>query len=401
MLNLYDMENYKSHSNINYMKIEALGGLVLLVAAILGCLLSNSPFAKSYYDFVNFPISFSVINYSYSRPTIFWINEGLIAIFFFLIGLEIKYMVKTQSKEEHSQLTAPIAGAILGAIVPALIFTLFNYSDQIAMRGWAIPTAMDTAFILGVLALLGTSISSGLKFFVMTLSIIDDIIAVLIIAFFYAEDLSNISIIGSTIVFGILVLLNQMQVKRGAVYLFFGFLLWLLVLGSGVHTSIAGVLIALTIPMDNINTKHCLLRKVKGLLHPIASFFILPLFAFANTGIDLSKLSIAILLHPLSLGIICGLFIGKQLGIFGITYTLVAKKIVKLPENTSMLQMYGVSVLCGLGFTMSLFIGFLAFESGGPAYNEVVKASVFIGSLLSAVVAYIILFFHKKSRHNR
>jgi NhaA family Na+:H+ antiporter len=248
---------------------------------------------------------------------------------------------------------------------------------------------------LGILSLLGPSISNGLKMFVMTLSIIDDILAVLVIALFYADDLSNIAIIGSTTIVGILVVANQAGIRRGAVYLIFGFVLWLMVLGSGVHTSIAGVLLAATMPMNTNDRSKCLVTKTKKVLHPWVSFLILPLFAFANTGFDLEDVSLENIFHPLALGIILGLFVGKQLGIFGIIVILQKYNIIKLPRNTSWWQMYGVSVLCGVGFTMSLFIGVLAFESGGPNYDDIVKAAVFIGSLLSAFVGYCILHLNK------
>lgn len=390
------MNSSNSVRNSKYLRMETLGGLVLLLAAIAGFALNNSPLESYYDDFVNFQIRFSINNFSFSRPLIFWINDGLVSVFFLMIGLEIKSMLYSDAFSEKSQFTAPFSAAILGAIVPAIIFTIFNYDNHINMRGWAIPTAMDTAFILGILAMVGPSISNSLKMFVMTLSIIDDILAVLVIAVFYAEDLSNIAIIGSTTVVGILVLANQAGVRRGAVYLSLGFLLWLMVLGSGVHTSIAGVLLAATMPMNLQEPKRCLVTKAKNMLHPWVSFLILPLFAFANTGFDLADVSLQSILHPLALGIILGLFIGKQLGIFGIISILVKYNIVKLPGHTTWWQMYGVSVLCGVGFTMSLFIGVLAFENGGPDYDDIVKASVFIGSLLSAITGYAILFFKRQ-----
>lgn len=392
------MSETNTSNNNRYLRTEALGGIVLLVAAITGFVLNNSAYDEYYKGFVNFPLRFSVHDFSFTKPLIFWVNDGLVAIFFLLIGLEIKSMLHSEVLANRTQLMAPFAGAILGVIVPAIVYTIFNHDNHTNMRGWAIPTAMDTAFIIGILSLFGPYISSSLKMFVMTMSIIDDIIAVLVIAIFYAEDLSNIAIIASTSVVGLLVLLNQIGVRRGVIYFSLGFILWLFVLGSGVHTSIAGVLLAITMPMNKHDRSECLLAKTTNILHPWVSFLILPIFAFVNTGIDLAAVSLDTLLHPLALGIIFGLFIGKQVGIFGIMVLLVNTKVIKLPERSTWLQVYGVSVLCGIGFTMSLFIGILAFESGGPNYDDIVKAAVFIGSLLSAIVGCTVLYINKVLR---
>lgn len=385
------MEQKIYQNDRKYLRTETIGGLVLLIAAVCGVAMNNSSLESMYDGFINFPIKIQFINFDFTKPLLFWINDGLVSLFFLLIGLEIKYMMIGDDAYTKSHFVSPLAAAIMGAIVPAIIFTLFNKHDPIAMRGWAIPTAMDTAFILGIIALIGSSISSSLKLFVMTLSIIDDIIAVMVIAIFYADNLSNLAIVCASTALGILIILNKLKINNGNWYLLFGFMLWVCVLGSGVHTSIAGVLVALTIPFNKDHPKQCMLIKTKNRLHPWVAFVILPIFAFANSGVEIEKISFEMFLQPLSLGIVLGLFLGKQLGIFGITYLLSVNKIIKLPENTTLWQMYGTSVLCGIGFTMSLFIGFLAFENGGPEYNEVVKASVFTGSLLSAVVGYMLL----------
>ncbi len=379
--------------NVNYLRTEALGGIILLVAAITGFILSNSSLQSYYEGLIQFPLRLSIADIDYTKPLIFWINDGLVSIFFLLIGLEIKSMLHISQQSIKEQLSLPMSAAIAGAIVPAIVFSIFNHDDPINMRGWAIPTAMDTAFILGILSFFGRMISSSLKMFLMSLAIIDDILAVLVIAIFYAEELSNISIIASASIVGILVLLNLAGVTRIALYVFFGFLLWLFVLGSGVHTSVAGVLLASTIPTKKEHHGKDLLQTMKKFLHPWVSFLILPLFAFANTDVPLNDISMQGLLLDLPLGIILGLFIGKQLGIFSVTYILVQYGSAKLPTHTSWCQMYGVSVLCGVGFTMSLFIGIIAFESGGPQYDHIVKAAVFAGSFISAVLGSIVLYF--------
>jgi NhaA family Na+:H+ antiporter len=381
--------------NIHHLKIDTLGAAILLVAAIAGFTIGNSPLESFYEAFINFHLEFRINNFSFSKPILFWINDGLISVFFLFIGLEIKSMLHTEVFSGNIQLRAPISAAIFGAIVPALIFSLFNYDNELFMRGWAIPTAMDTAFILGILALVGPSISNSMKMFVMSLAIIDDIVAVLIIAIFYTDNISALAIIGAAAILGLLTVTNIIGNTRGAIYVALGLALWVLVLASGVHTSIAGVLLAATIPINPGHPSKCLVTKAKNILHPWVSFLILPLFAFANTGFDLEDVSIVKLLNPLGLGIIFGLFIGKQLGIFGIMYVLERYKIIKLPAHTDWWQMYGVAVLCGVGFTMSLFIGVLAFENVEQDLDDIVKAAVFTASILSAVCGYAILYIHK------
>lgn len=379
------MQNLKK----KFLDIEAAGGAALLCAAILGFLLCNSVFRVYYDNIIKFPVVVDVGFKIYTKPLLFLINDGLVSIFFFLIGLEIRSMLTQENLSIEKQLALPGAAAIAGAVFPALIYVAFNYHDQVNMRGWAIPTAMDTAFILGVLALFKKKISNQLKIFVMSLSIMDDILAVLVIAMFYAGEISSLAVVLSASILAILFLMNKAGFKKPSVYWCFGFLLWVSVLGSGVHTSIAGILLATTIP-------HVLIEPMKSKLHPWVAFGILPVFAFANTGIPVTQIALELLYSPLALGIILGLFIGKQLGVFSIIYYLVKYSSYKLPVHTNWIQMYGVSVLCGIGFTMSLFIGVLAFESGGPSYDNIVKSSVLIGSLLSAMFGIIILRLNNK-----
>ena len=379
-----------------YAKIEALGGIALLLATILGLTIANSRYSLDYQNFINFPLHIGAGNIQISKSISFWINDGLVAIFFFLIGLEIKREFYAGELSERGQITLPCSAAIAGMIIPALIYALFNYANPVNMRGWAIPGATDTAFALGLLALFGSKIPKSLKIFLTTLAVIDDILAVFVIAIFYADELSHLSVLASASILGILVLLNQASVKNAFLYTLLGILLWLFVLKSGVHTSIAGVLFALTIPIKNGSHKNTsLLVSMEKTIHPWVSFLILPLFAFINSGVPLNAFTLDLLINPLSLGIIFGLFLGKQLGIFGITYLLVKTKIVTLPHGATWLQTYGLSVLCGVGFTMSLFIGILSFESGGPEYGYVVKISILIGSLISALFGCLILFISR------
>ncbi len=395
------MSRKNNASNSRYFKTETLGAIFLLVAAIAGFTIGNSPLEAYYEAFIHFQLQLKINDFSFNKSLLFWINDGLISIFFLFIGLEIKSMLRTEVASGNIQLTAPISAAIFGAIIPAIIFSLFNFNNQLNMRGWAIPTAMDTAFILGILALIGPSISNSMKMFVMSLSIIDDILAVLIIAIFYTDNISVIAIVGAAAVLGSLTIANLIGNTRGIIYIGLGLVLWILILASGIHTSIAGILLAATIPINTQHPNKCLVTKAKNILHPWVSFLILPLFAFTNTGFDLEDVTIAKLFNTLGLGIILGLFIGKQLGIFGIIYILERYRIIKLPAHTDWWQMYGVAVLCGVGFTMSLFIGVLAFDKIGEDYDDIVKAAVFTASILSAICGYLILIIRKHYKHKR
>lgn len=378
-------------NNSSYFKIESLSGALLIFCASFGFVLNNSPLEAYYDQFVQFPIQLMFGSFSFTQPVVFWVNEGLLSVFFLFIGLEIKSLLFTEQEIAHNQLILPVSGAIAGAIVPAIVYTIFNHDNLINMRGWAIPTAMDTAFIIGILALLGKKIPSSLRLFVMLLSIIDDILAVLIISVFYAGKLAPIPILLATIIIGILLIINKARVLKTTPYILLGLALWIAVLGSGIHTSIAGILLACTIPIKKEHKQFDLLNTMKNYLHPVVGFVILPVFAFVNTGIDLRDISVKQLYEPLALGIMLGLFLGKQIGIFGITYVLHKLKICKLPHHTSWWQIYGISILCGVGFTMSLFISVLAFGNEVSNIDDIVKAAIFIASIVSAILGYTIL----------
>lgn len=390
----------KVHETKRFVHNEALSGIVLLLAALIGFGLSNSPWHSLYDAFIYYKIPLAFGSYDYTKPVIFWVNDGLISIFFLYVGLEIKGMILDSTESLKTQLSLPLSAAIAGAIIPALIYTIFNYANDTNMRGWATPTAMDTAFIIGIIATFGKKISNNLKIFIISLSIMDDILAILVIAFFYAETISHIHVILTVSTFGLLILINQMRITHKAPYIILGMLLWLFVLGSGVHTSIAGVLLAISIPHrikgHTGPTHNDPLSTIKEFLHPIITFFILPLFAIVNTDVPVSDVSLEEVLSTLSLGIACGLFLGKQIGVFGSTYLFVKYGRAKLPTNTSWLQLYGISILCGIGFTMSLFISDLAFEDNWPQLNQIAKVAIFIGSILSAVVGFAVLKFATK-----
>ncbi len=374
-----------------FINTELIGSIGLLLATLLGMYFMNSHLREFYNKLTYYPITVNLHFFQFSKPLIFWVNDGLICFFFLLLGLEIKREFIAGELSERSKLALPVTAAIGGAVVPAIIYSIFNHSDPIAMRGWAIPMATDSAFSIGILALVIGGVPRSLKVFLISLAIIDDILAVATIAIFYAQDLSPISIIIATALLGVLVILNQAKVYKMAPYVILGLLLWVSVLNSGVHTSVVGVLLAFTIPYNKSENHKSMLEQIEQFLHKWVSLAIIPIFAFINAGVPLSEFSLDKLLNPLSIGIISGLFIGKQLGIFGIIYLMIKFGKANLPRDTNWMHMYGVSVLCGIGFTMSLFICSLSFQSGGPEYNDAVTAAIFVGSVISAIFAYLIL----------
>lgn len=374
-----------------FISTELIGSIGLLLATLLGMYFMNSDLREFYDKLIYYPIKTNLYFLEFSKPLIFWVNDGLICFFFLLLGLEIKREFIIGELSDKSKLALPLTAAIGGAVIPAVIYSLFNHADPIAMRGWAIPMATDSAFSIGILALVIGGVPRSLKVFLISLAIIDDILAVATIAIFYAQDLSPISMLLAGIFLGVLVILNQAKVYKLSFYVIFGILLWISVLNSGVHTSVVGVLLAFTIPFNHSAHHKSMLEIVEDFLHKWVSLFIIPVFAFINAGVPLAEFSLSKFLNPLSLGIISGLFIGKQLGIFGVIYLMVKFGGAHKPHNTNWAHMYGVSVLCGIGFTMSLFICSLSFQSGGPEYNDAVTAAIFVGSVLSAILAYVIL----------
>jgi len=384
-----------------YIKKESTSGIILIFATIAALILNNSSFSEYYTSILETQITFKVGHIlDIDKPLILWINDGLMAVFFLLIGLEIKREVIAGHLSTPSKIALPAIAALGGMIVPAFIYFIFNYGDDYSLQGWAIPTATDIAFALGILSLLGRRIPVSLKIFLMALAIFDDLGAILIIAFFYTNDLSFHAISLAGICILMLFVLNRFKVTRLGFYWIFGILLWIFVLKSGVHATLAGIIVAFCIPLHAVNEKRKLVSPAKSLQHHIhywVAFYILPLFAFVNAGVDLSNVSIDKMSNPTALGIIFGLFIGKQLGVFVFSYLAIKYNLAKLPKCSTLAQLYGVSVLTGIGFTMSLFIDSLAFENSHQFFYTD-KLGILIGSFLSGVLGYLILRFIKGKR---
>ncbi|MEZ5541954.1 MAG: Na+/H+ antiporter NhaA [Pseudomonadota bacterium] len=375
-----------------FLRLEAASGILLLLAAILAMVVVNSPASSLYDALLNTPVEIRVGAFEIAKPLLLWINDGLRAIFFFLICLEVKREILDGELSEPARVVLPMIAAVGGMAVPAAIYAAMNWGDAAAMKGWAIPAATDIAFALGVLAVLGSRVPRTLKLFLMTLAIVDDLGAIVIIALFYTDNLSVSSLLVAVAALAVLFLLNRRGVLALVPYLLVGLVLWAAVLKSGVHATLAGVLTALFIPnAREAGAQHTQLQQLEHDLHPTVVYGILPLFAFANAGISFEMLTLDALLHPVPLGITAGLFLGKQLGVFGLSWLAIRAGIARLPAGAGWLQLYGVAALCGIGFTMSLFISSLAFEQGGTGIAVDDRLGILAGSVISALVGYAIL----------
>ncbi len=382
-----------------FLRLEASGGILLLIAAILAVIAENSAARGLYESLLGTPLEIRIGQFEIAKPLLLWINDGLMAIFFFLIGLEVKREVLDGELSEPSRIVLPVIAAIGGMAMPALIYSYINWGNPMAMRGWAIPSATDIAFALAVLALLGSRIPNTLKLFLMTLAIVDDLGAIVIIAIFYTSDLSVSSLIVAGLAIAGLYALNRKGVLSLAPYLFIGLILWVAVLKSGVHATLAGVLIALFIPYRKMEGEQkTQLEHLEHDLHPTVIYGVLPLFAFANTGISFDGLTLQSFLNPVPLGIAAGLFFGNQLGVFGFSWLAVKAGIAQLPAGANWLQIYGLSMVCGVGFTMSLFISSLAFEQGATEYAIDDRLGIIIGSIVSATLGYLTLRFASSNK---
>jgi NhaA family Na+:H+ antiporter len=373
----------------DFLKLEAAGGIVLVATAALALIIANSPLASIYDAVLHLPVSFQFGALVFAKPLLLWINDGLMAIFFLLMGLEIKRELVAGELSSWDKASLPGYCALGGMIVPALIFYLLNASDPSSLRGWAIPTATDIAFAMGVLSLLGPRVPNALKIFLLALAIIDDLGAIVIIAIFYTADLSFLSL--GLAALGILALfaLNRLGVRRLAPYILAGTFIWVCVLKSGVHATLAGVVVAMFIPIRPAvgqKKQETPLERLEHMLLPWVSFAIMPSFAFANAGVSLAGITGEDLTAPLTLGIALGLFLGKQIGVFGVGWIAIKIGLCRPPEGLSWAAFYGVSLLAGIGFTMSLFIGSLAFDD--LAHATAIRLGVFSGSLFSAVAGY-------------
>lgn len=377
-----------------FLRLESASGVLLLSAAVLAMLVVNSPADVFYNALLDMPIAIKIGGFQIAKPLLLWVNDGLMAIFFFLIGLEIKREFLAGELSDPLRVVLPAIAALGGITVPALIYASINWGDPIAMKGWAIPVATDIAFALGVLALLGRRIPESLKLFLMTLAIVDDLGAIIIIALFYTADLSLLSLLFAVIAIAALFALNRKGVLSLTPYILAGIVLWAAVLKSGVHATLAGILTSFFIPFrKEPGESRTQLEKLEHDLHPSVAFAILPIFAFANAGISFDTIGIHSLLHPVPLGIAAGLFLGNQLGVFGFSWLAIRLGISKLPQGVSWTQLYGVALLCGVGFTMSLFIGSLAFEQGGPDYAVDERLGILLGSFASGLIGYWLLRF--------
>jgi len=383
-----------------FIKKESSSGILLIIATLLALALSNSALGGLYQAFLHLPVEIRIGALHLDKSLYHWVNDGLMAIFFLLIGLEVKREILEGHLSSVRQVILPAVAAVGGMVVPALVYLAFNQGNPIAVNGWAIPTATDIAFALGVLSLLGNRVPVSLKIFLMALAIIDDLGAIVIIALFYTTELSTLSLFvagGSLLT---LVIMNLSGSSKKTAFFIVGAVLWFSVLKSGVHATLAGVALAFTIPLnakDEHNQPVSPLKDVEHSLHFWSGFFILPLFAFVNAGVNVTQISLDQMTGSVPLGIILGLFVGKQLGVFGFSWLAIKLKIAELPQDSNWLQLYGVSVLTGIGFTMSLFIVSLAFEDSS-LFQYTDKLAILLGSLASGLLGYWVLSLHKNSK---
>ncbi len=376
-----------------FIKKESSAGMLLIVVTILALALQNSGFSTVYSSFLHTHVEIRFGNLQIAKPLLLWVNDGLMAVFFFLIGLEVKREVLEGHLSSMSQIALPGIAAIGGMAVPALVFVMFNQGESFAMKGWAIPTATDIAFALGILSLLGNRVPISLKIFLMALAIIDDLGAIIIIALFYTSELSTMSIGIASVALVTLFVMNRMGVVKKAAYILVGVVLWVSVLKSGVHATLAGVALAFMIPLTstgNDGKKFSMAKEMEHDLHYWVAFMILPLFAFVNAGVDLRGISINEMFGPVPMGIMLGLFIGKQVGVFGFSWVAIKLGWASLPKESNWMQLYGVSILTGIGFTMSLFVDSLAYNDT-ELYHYADKLAILLGSFLSGIVGYLVL----------
>ena len=372
-----------------FLKLESASGILLILATIVAMILANSPLDVYYDRFLNIPIHIRIGAFEIAKPSLLWINDGLMAIFFFLIGLELKREFVEGELSDIRKITLPALGAIGGMAVPAAIYLLVNRGDELATSGWAIPAATDIAFALGILALLGSRVPYQLKIFLVSLAIFDDVGAIIIIALFYTADLSFTALRIALACTALLAFINWRGASRLSAYILIGLVMWSALLKSGIHATLSGIVLALFIPIrKDPETGTSPLHQLEHDLHGSVSFVILPLFAFVNAGVTVRGMGIEQLFGPVPVGIALGLVLGKQVGVFGLCWLGVKLGIAKLPENVNWMQLYGIAILCGVGFTMSMFIGSLAFEDADSPYLFQDKIGIIEGSFISALLGY-------------
>ena len=389
------MINYITSPFRWFFKLEAASGLLLLISAIIALIISNSNFSSLYFEILESYFFVGINNFGIELSVLHWINDALMAIFFFFVTLEIKREFLQGELSNRKQALLPIIAAIGGMLVPALLYVYINFQNSETLNGWAIPSATDIAFSLGVLSLLGSRVPISLKVFLTALAIIDDLGAIVIIAFFYSGDLDIYYLALLLITFFVLFILNKANIKKIFPYLILGLVLWFFTHESGIHATISGVLLAIVIPHRKKEKDFSLLLKIEHSISPYVAFGIMPLFALANAGVSLNGINLNSLLSPVPLGILLGLFLGKQIGVFLFSIISIKLKIAKMPNNSNWLSFYGVGILTGIGFTMSLFIGNLAFVEN-TQYISDVKIGVLAGSLLSTLFGYFLLLYATK-----
>lgn len=386
------MKNSKESFISGFFKLESAGGIMLMFAAALAVLVANTPLQSYYTLLLDTLVEIRVGALEIAKPLLLWINDGLMAIFFFLVGLELKRELIEGELSDKRNIILPGVGAIGGMVLPALIYAYFNAGDTIAMKGWAIPAATDIAFALGILSLLGSRVPTSIKVFLTSVAIFDDIGAILIIAFFYTANISLPALIVVASCIPILVFLNKRGTESKSTYFLVGIIMWVAMLKSGVHATLTGVIVAMFIPIKSKTEPHYSpLKSLEHDLHTVVAFFVLPIFAFANSGISFINISSEQFFHTVPVGIALGLFVGKQAGIFGLCWLFIKLKLTNLPSGMSWISLYGTAALCGIGFTMSLFIGSLAFEETGINLLFDERLGIILGSLLSGIVGYLVL----------
>jgi len=390
------MINYITSPFKWFFKLEAASGLMLLLSAIVALILSNSSYSTNYFEILEKYFFIGINEFGLKLTLLHWINDALMAVFFFFVTLEIKREFLQGELSNTKQALLPIIGAVGGMLIPALIYIYINFNNSQTLNGWAIPSATDIAFSLGVLSLLGSRVPISLKVFLTALAIIDDLGAIIIIAFFYTGELSVKYLSLLILTFLLLIIINKFNIKKFLPYLMLGLILWFFTHESGIHATIAGVLLATVIPHRKKEKDFSLLTKIEHSISPYVAFGIMPLFALANAGVSLEGVNINSLLTPVPLGILLGLFVGKQLGVMIFSIVSIKLKIAQMPTNSNWLNFYGVSILTGIGFTMSLFVGNLAFVNN-LQYMDGVKIGVLSGSLLSTLFGYFILLISKKN----
>lgn len=381
----------------DFLKKESAGGIILMLAALVAIVLANTPLESYYRLLLSTAVEVRIGSLEVAKPLLLWINDGLMAVFFFLVGMELKRELIEGELSDRKNIILPGIGAVGGMFVPAAIYVFFNTGDPVALQGWAIPAATDIAFALGILALLGSRVPVSLKIFLTSLAIFDDIGAILIIALFYTANISASALLFVAVCIMVLAVFNKAGVISKSPYILVGVIMWVATLKSGVHATLAGVILAMFIPLSSTNTKNSPLKELEYDLHNIVAFFVLPVFAFANAGIALGGITIDQVFHGVPLGIAAGLFFGKQIGVFGLCWLAIKLKFAKLPSGMNFSNLYGVAALCGVGFTMSLFIGSLAFEGTDMNLLFDERLGIILGSFASGIVSYFLLRFNLSS----